>query len=50
MRVDISFSLHEGEVHHLLEHTLGGLVELAWDIASDAWAPHVDQSQASSSR
>ncbi|HWU92162.1 MAG TPA: response regulator, partial [Sphingomicrobium sp.] len=43
MRVDIP-SLHQG-VDDLLKHTLGGLVELAWDIASDAWAPHADQSQ-----
>ena len=43
MWVDIP-SLHQG-VDDLLKHTLGGLVELAWDIAPDAWAPHADQSQ-----
>jgi PAS domain S-box-containing protein len=43
MRVDIP-SLHEG-VDDLLKHTLGGLVELVWEIAPDAWSPHADQSQ-----
>ena len=43
MRVDIP-SLHQG-VDDLLKHTLGGLVELEWAIAADAWSPHADQSQ-----
>jgi len=43
MRVDIP-SLHQG-VDDLLKHTLGGLVELAWQIAPHAWSPHADQSQ-----
>ena len=37
-------SLHEG-VDDLLTHTLGGLVELDWQIAPDAWRPFADQSQ-----
>jgi PAS domain S-box-containing protein len=41
--LDIS-SLHEG-VDELLTHTLGGLVELDWQIAHDAWRPYADQSQ-----
>jgi PAS domain S-box-containing protein len=41
--LDLS-SLHEG-VNDLLSHTLGGLVELDWEIAPDAWSPFADQSQ-----
>jgi PAS domain S-box-containing protein len=41
--VDVA-SLHEG-VDDLLRHTLGGLVELAWRIDADVWAPFADQSQ-----
>ena len=41
--VDVA-SLHEG-VDDLLRHTLGGLVELAWRIDDDVWAPFADQSQ-----
>ncbi|MDQ3482622.1 MAG: response regulator [Pseudomonadota bacterium] len=37
-------SLHQG-VNDLLTHTLGGLVELDWQIASDAWRPFADRSQ-----
>ncbi len=37
-------SLHQG-VDDLLKHTLGGLVELAWDIESEPWPPYADQSQ-----
>ena len=41
--VDIA-SLHEG-VDDLLKHTLGGLVELKWQIGGDVWSPYADQSQ-----
>ena len=37
-------SLHEG-VDDLLSHTLGGLVELDWQIAPDAWSLFADRSQ-----
>ncbi|QIL03282.1 response regulator [Sphingomonas sinipercae] len=37
-------SLHEG-VDELLTHTLGGLVELDWQIAKDAWCAFADRSQ-----
>jgi PAS domain S-box-containing protein len=32
-------------VNNLLSHTLGGLVELAWDIASDIGQPYADEAQ-----
>jgi PAS domain S-box-containing protein len=41
--IDVA-SLHEG-VDDLLKHTLGGLVELAWQIDPEAWPPFADQSQ-----
>ena len=41
--VDIA-SLHQG-VDDLLKHTLGGLVELKWEIADEPWRPYADQSQ-----
>lgn len=41
--IDIA-SLHEG-VDDLLTHTLGGLVELVWQIDEDPWTPYADQSQ-----
>jgi PAS domain S-box-containing protein len=41
--IDIA-SLHEG-VDDLLTHTLGGLVELAWQIDDQPWTPYADQSQ-----
>ena len=41
--VDIG-SLHKG-VDDLLKHTLGGLVELKWQIAEEPWRPYADQSQ-----
>ena len=37
-------SLQKG-VNDLLTHTLGGLVELDWQLAEDAWAPFVDMAQ-----
>ena len=37
-------SLQKG-VDDLLTHTLGGLVELDWQLAEGAWPPFVDQSQ-----
>lgn len=36
--------LHEG-VDELLTHTLGGLVDLDWQIAPDTWSPFADKSQ-----
>jgi PAS domain S-box-containing protein len=36
--------LHEG-VDELLTHTLGGLVELDWQIGPDTWRPFADKSQ-----
>jgi CheY-like chemotaxis protein/two-component sensor histidine kinase len=41
--IDIS-SLHRG-VHDLLSHTLGGLVELKWNLPTDEWCAFADQSQ-----
>jgi PAS domain S-box-containing protein len=41
--VDIA-SLHQG-VDDLLKHTLGGLVELKWEIEEEPWPPYADQSQ-----
>ena len=38
------YALHRG-VDDLLTHTLGGLVELEWQIPDDAWRPFADQSQ-----
>ena len=37
-------SLHKS-VDDLLTHTLGGLVELQWEIGRDAWRPFADKSQ-----
>ena len=37
-------SLHQG-VDDLLKHTLGGLVELDWEIANEPWLLYADQSQ-----
>ncbi|HET7316403.1 MAG TPA: response regulator [Sphingomicrobium sp.] len=36
--------IHHG-VDELLTHTLGGLVELDWQIPADSWRPFADQSQ-----
>ncbi|MBA2772001.1 MAG: response regulator [Pseudomonadota bacterium] len=41
--IDVA-SLHQG-VDDLLKHTLGGLVELAWEIEEAPWCPYADQSQ-----
>jgi PAS domain S-box-containing protein len=41
--VDLS-SLHKG-VHDLLSHTLGGLVELKWNLPTEEWCAFADQSQ-----
>jgi PAS domain S-box-containing protein len=37
-------AVHKG-VDDLLSHTLGGLVELEWQIPADTWRPFADQSQ-----
>jgi PAS domain S-box-containing protein len=37
-------SLHKG-VHDLLSHTLGGLVELKWQLPTEDWCAYADQSQ-----
>ncbi len=37
-------AIHKG-VDDLLTHTLGGLVELDWQVPADCWAPFADQSQ-----
>ena len=41
--IDVA-SLHQG-VDDLLKHTLGGLVELDWQIEDEPWCPFADQSQ-----
>ncbi|MDQ3477931.1 MAG: response regulator [Pseudomonadota bacterium] len=41
--IDVA-SLHQG-VDDLLKHTLGGLVELVWEIEDEPWRPYADQSQ-----
>ncbi|HVF82560.1 MAG TPA: response regulator [Sphingomicrobium sp.] len=41
--VDLA-SLHKG-VHDLLSHTLGGLVELKWNLPTAEWCAFADQSQ-----
>jgi PAS domain S-box-containing protein len=41
--IDVA-SLHQG-VDDLLKHTLGGLVELDWDVTGEPWCLYADQSQ-----
>ncbi len=41
----VSISLLAEAVGDLLEHTLGGLVELRWDVGEDVWPAFADASQ-----